>query len=320
MFDSAPSAGQGASFANSGMLHPSQVRPWFVETPPTEQMLKLFDMACHSQQMIDNRLRKLGLADKAKASGCLQLFDSQYLGEAARSFYESLAISADIYRGEWDFQRYALRFPGDGASDSHHYCQALTKELSERGAIFEFGNKVSLSMNATGVIVRGGDTDFKADHIIVATGASSAKLLEPLGLSLPVVPVAGHALNFSKPDTDLPAMPIMHAMTRSALTVFDDHVRLSGTVGEENPLALLDIWEEIAPDLIEKLGTPISSWTGDRPVSRSGFPIIGPSPIKGLWINSGHGHMGWTLCAGAGAYLADQIVGVRAGTDFPYFE
>ena len=115
-------------------------------------------------------------------------------------------------------------------------------------------------------------------------------------------------------------MAIMHAITRSALTVFDGHVRLSGTVDEADPVALLEIWEEIAPELIQRLGDPIQNWSGERPVSASGFPIIGPTPIDGLWVNSGHGHMGWTLCAGSGAYLTDQITGARKGTEFPYFE
>ena len=198
VYDAAPAAGRGASFANSGMIHPSQVRPWFADMPSNQRLRNLFEMASHSREMIDARLKSFGLFNAGQSNGSLQLFDSQCLGETALSLYKGLGIPVELYRGEWGFQRYALRFPDDQTADSYAYCQALADNLAVRGAKLRLGKRVELSKDGEKPIVICGKDRTEADHIIIAAGAASMKLLAPVNLALPVAPVVGHALNFFK--------------------------------------------------------------------------------------------------------------------------
>ena len=127
----------------------------------------------------------------------------------------------------------------------------------------------------------------------------------------------GHALSFERPKTmALPDIPIMHWDSRSALTVFENEVRLSGTIGENEPEALMEIWMEIAPDILNALAEPVVKWSADRPASKLGRPIIDQTSISNLWVNSGHGHMGWSLCAASGELMADMILKGHAAAEF----
>jgi D-amino-acid dehydrogenase len=158
-----------------------------------------------------------------------------------------------------------------------------------------------------GADIIGDETDM-ADHVVLCAGPGTPDIAAKFDVLVSLSTITGHALNFIRPDAGLPNIPIMHYPSRSALTVFHDHVRLSGTADETDPMVLLDIWRRIAPDLVRGLGAPISQWTGERPVSASGYPEMRPTERPGVWLNTGHGHMGWTMCAGAGERLAEMIL------------
>ena len=100
----------------------------------------------------------------------------------------------------------------------------------------------------------------------------------------------------------------MDAQSHSALTIFKDHLRLSGTIDEEDAKPLLRRWAVLAPAIFGALQPATHLWTGQRPMSEAGRPYISSTSIKGLWVNSGHGHMGWTLSAGSGQLMADMIL------------
>ncbi len=320
VIDAAPGPGQGASFCNSGMIHPSQVRPWLDRGLFAESVPSTLEMAIQSRRILKNRMGEMNLMDAARPDGCLQLFDSQFMGEQALENYSDLGIKTDRYHGAWDFLRFALYFPEDSSGNAQAYCQALHADLMRRGVAFQFDQSVTLRSDKSGVIINIGDSEFSASVTILAAGAKTNKLLQPLEIATPVASVPGYALNFDRPDMMLPDIPIMHAETRSALTVFDDHVRLSGTVGEAGPKALLEIWEEIAPEIVSQLGKPIFSWRGERPMSSLGRPIIDETPVKGLWVNTGHGHMGWTLCAGSGEHMAALMAGEHDTNPFHWVD
>ena len=320
VIDAASGPGQGASFCNSGMIHPSQVRPWldrdiFIESVPTT-----LEMAIQSRRMLKNRMRELNLKDAKRPDGCLQLFDSQFVGEQARENYAELGINVERYHGAWDFLRYALYFPDDSSGNAQDYCLALYSDLLSKGVAFQFDSPVTLHTVNNRVLINIGARVLSPAVTILATGAETNHLLQPIGIEAPVTAMPGYALNFDRPNRKLPSIPIMHAETRSALTVFDDHVRLSGTVGETDPKTLLEIWEEIAPEIISHLGKPTYSWRGERPMSSIGRPIIGETPVKGLWVNTGHGHMGWTLSAGSGEHMAALIDGELENNPFHWVD
>jgi len=109
--------------------------------------------------------------------------------------------------------------------------------------------------------------------------------------------------------------PVMEAGNCSAISIFGDVLRLSGTIGEASAEPLIQTWTKIAPRLVDALGEPLSApWTGDRPVSLTGKPFIGRTALPGLWVNTAHGHMGWTLCAASGELLADMMVEGKTDT------
>ena len=321
LIESRTGPGQGASFCNSGMIHASQAMPWMIESGSSQEAViagkHVYSLACLSTDLLEARMQFLRVPI-GDSPGCIQIFETGSAGRKAEQTYKALGVPferRDDFR--WAFGKHGLYFPGDGAGNAHIYCSVLARNLSERGANLIYGaDPVELSLSGGRAALTGGNESDKPDHIIVAAGAGSAALMLPLGLCLPVRGLRGHALNFNRPNIDLPNVPIMHYPSRSALTVFDDHVRLSGTVNEDNPRVLLDIWRKIAPEIILKLGDPISEWSGERPVSGLGKPIIGQTPLQNLWVNCGHGHMGWTLCAGSGEIMADMILD---GMAYPRF-
>ena len=287
--------GQGASFRNSGMIHPSQARPWF-DGEFEDETRAVVDLAQTSKLLLGARLQSLGLKCAERSSGCIQLFDNLSFGQQAKKQYLSLGIACEIVKDKaHTYGRYALHFPGDTSGNAYDYCRALETDIKQRRVDFIYRQKDIPQVG------------HQADHVVIAAGTGSPAIASEYGVDLPVVPMRGHALNFKRPDMVLPDMPIMHHASRSALTVFDDHVRLSGTMGEGDPGALLEIWAKIAPELMSALGLPVSSWSEDRPVSSLGRPII--TQLKpGLWVNTGHAHMGWTLSAGSGALMAKMIL------------
>jgi len=142
----------------------------------------------------------------------------------------------------------------------------------------------------------------------VAAGPQSPDVMAQLGLSLPMTTLRGFSVNFKRPDMPLPFAPLMDAKTHSAMTVFEDHLRLSGTVNEDSARPLLQRWCELAPNIMRVLEPATEIWSGLRPLSKAGRPYIGSASVKGLWVNTGHGHMGWTLCAGSADLLARMIL------------
>ena len=316
VYDAASGPGAGASYCNSGMIHPSQARPWLVSDAALERMSDVHRLAKRSAALLKTRMTELGMSDSHRPDGCLQLFDSPVSREQAEHDFEKLGVQADRYRGRWDLTGHTLNFPEDSSGNPYTYCHALFDDLLSRGVTFRFDQEVRLTTDDGRIAVVAKEHTHRPDHVVLAAGAQSKMLVQPIGFDIPVTPVRGYALNFTKPDTALPEVPVMHAESRSALTVFDNHVRLSGTVGEKRPDALLKIWSQIAPEIVKEFGAPTLEWHGDRPTSDLGRPIIGPSPIEGLWINTGHGHMGWTLCAGSAEHLAGLIEGEIGNNPF----
>ncbi len=327
LLETKPGPGQGAGQYNSGMVHPSQVLPWDIDgvlddRPADDKAAmrlkvgqELLPLAQQSADRIEQTMQRLGLKVMPQRCGTVQLFDDHDHWQAARTAYAHLGVRCEDASGNFiSAERYGLFFKDDFLGDPWIYAQALAADIRARGAQIIYNCPLPLNpVRQNGfwqVAIKA--QAFRAEHCIVAAGTGTSDILERLGVERPLMGVTGHALNFSKPDMVLPIMPIMHAPTRSALSVFDDHIRLSGTTGIDDPQAgaqaLYTIWQAIAPDILERAGEPLLSWSAQRPVSRTGQPFMGPVEPDGLWVCAGHGHMGWTLCAGAAAYLTQQIV------------
>jgi len=309
VIDKKSGPGQGTSFSNSGMIHPSQAWPSHQNGAEVSDIKDLVELGMRSRDLIKSRFQELRLADADRAPGCLKLFESESLRDQALSLYDKLGVRHEALAGaNWTSGRCGIFFPDDFSGNAYTYARALERDLRRRGVQFCYGvDQIDLSSQPIGVSL--GREDFlPGDHIVIAAGMGTEALAAQIGLKVPMRPVIGHALNFAKPDISLPLWPIMDDGSHSALSVFDDHVRLSGTVDAASPDILIDIWNDIMPDIIQALGTPTSKWSAPRPICELAYPMIGATDISGIWLNTGHGHMGWTLCAGSAERLMGHIL------------
>ena len=316
--DARPGPCEGTSFSNSGMIHPSQAMSWDPETLQSPSLARAWTDAARvtarlgerSKELLLEKIKSLGLP--SRTPGCVQLHADIDAVRVAQAGYNEIGIRANILIDPVDtFGMTACQFPDDNSGDARTFGCALAADLQARGVSFTYdAADLDIRQNQGQFFVRTSQGVFRSEDLIVAAGAQSAGCLARLGVRLQLNAVAGAAADFTLPKErdDLPAIPVMDAASRSAMTVFSDRVRISGGWGLYDPAPLLERWRDIAPGLMLRLGLPRSTWSGLRPISPVGRPYISGTSIPKLWVNTGHGHMGWTLCAGSGELLADMII------------
>ncbi len=212
-----------------------------------------------------------------------------------------------------------LRLPGDETGDAHLFTQGLAALAAAAGVEFRHGVAIE-RLETAGDAVTGVVTDqgrFTANAIVVAMGSHSARLLRPLGIALPVYPVKGYSITL--PVTDATAAPVSTVMDETykvAITRLGERIRVGGTA----ELAGFDLRLR-APrratlafsvqDLFPRGGdlTRATFWSGLRPMTPDGTPVVGPTRYRNLWLNTGHGTLGWTMACGSGRLLADLLSG-----------
>ena len=216
-----------------------------------------------------------------------------------------------------------IHFPADETGDCHIFCRNLAEILENRNVRFRYGvNVVKIIQRGAlfEVELSGGET-LKADTVVVAAGACSPRLVRTLGIRVPVYPVKGYSLTIpmegwgNRPrhlvgDMTLHAVanPLGGAVLRVAGTA--EFTGFDKTIPAERVANLVRLVEAIFPEFAEIMDRDsLNPWAGLRPMSSDGVPILGKTPIKGLYLNTGHGHLGWTMAAASGRVLADTITG-----------
>ncbi|MDF0605824.1 D-amino acid dehydrogenase [Neisseriaceae bacterium TC5R-5] len=212
-----------------------------------------------------------------------------------------------------------LRLPNDETGDCNLFTSRLAQMAQQQGVQFRFNVQVQAleydGRQITGVRV--GDEILHADHYVVALGSYSPFLLRQLNIAIPVYPVKGYSLTV--PISNAAAAPVSTIMDETykvAITRFDQRMRvggmaeLSGYNLRLNPKRR-ETLEMVVNDLYPQAGelSAASFWTGLRPMTPDGTPIIGGSRFANLSLNTGHGTLGWTMSAGSGKLLADLITG-----------
>ncbi len=213
-----------------------------------------------------------------------------------------------------------LRLPDDETGDCQMFTERLERVATALGVRFVYDTAIK-AINIAGGCVAQVTTDkgvFSADKYVMALGSFSPLLLRPLGINIPVYPVKGYSITV--PIIDEAASPqstVMDETYKVAITRLGDRIRVGGTaeVGSYN-VNLLP--ERRAPldrslsDLFPKGGDMSRStfWSGLRPMTPDGPPIIGPACFNNLFLNTGHGTLGWTMACGAARVVSDQIAGV----------
>ena len=210
-----------------------------------------------------------------------------------------------------------LRLPGDETGDAFKFTQALAAMAAERGVVFRQGVTIT-GLPTEGDRIAAVDTDagrFTADRYVMALGSYSPLMLRTIGIDVPVYPVKGYSLTL--PITDEAGAPVSTVMDETykvAITRLGDRIRVGGTAelaGYSKTLrgprrATL---AHSVGDLFPRGGDIAAAqfWTGLRPMTPDGTPIIGPTKFANLFLNTGHGTLGWTMACGSGRLLADLV-------------
>nr|WP_298798823.1 D-amino acid dehydrogenase [uncultured Acetobacter sp.] len=214
-----------------------------------------------------------------------------------------------------------LSLPGDQSGDAHIFTQRLAKMAAAQGVTFLYDTTIK-GMDAAAdevMSIRTSKGHLRADAYVVSMGSYSPLLLKPLGVHLPVYPVKGYSLTLPLTDeSHAPLSTVNDETYKVAITRLGNRIRVGGTA----ELAGYNL--RLSPDRRETLELSFSElfgggdlsaatyWTGLRPCTPDGTPVIGPAPrFSNLWLNTGHGTLGWTMACGSGRILADMIHGKK---------
>ncbi|TXH40019.1 MAG: D-amino acid dehydrogenase [Burkholderiaceae bacterium] len=228
--------------------------------------------------------------------------------------------------------------PSDESGDCLVFTQKLAELCKARGAEFLFEHDIQDLVVEGGKVLgakirslHGGDSRvIKGDAAVVALGSYSRPLLAKHGVSLNIYPAKGYSatLNLKRPEL-ASTVSLLDDTRKLAISRLGNQVRIAGTaelsgfdtsldgsVAKARCAALLRRYEELFPGAAD-LSEP-NFWTGLRPSTPTNIPYIGSSRIKGLWLNTGHGTLGWTHGAGSGLAMAQLISGQRPELEFGF--
>ena len=298
-------------------------------------------LAMHSLAALKTLQRETGIEFAHAAPGTLRLFRDPRALEVAE------VTSARILEGQLSLRTLgatetvalepalapiadrlagAIYYEGDETGDAHRFCVGLADVLRQRGVEFRFGTSV------TALEGRGGELDaiacgrerLRADRYVLATGSLSAPLVRSIGLSLLVRPVKGYSLSVEHwTAKHRMRIPVVDDHLHAAITPIGSALRVAGTAEFTGYDLSLDsrrvenlrrLLREILPEA-QFDATAVRPWCGLRPTSADGVPVIGASPFSNLWLNCGHGHLGWTMAAGSAQLLVDIMHAKRPAID-----
>lgn len=218
-----------------------------------------------------------------------------------------------------------LRLPNDETGDCFKFTVALADLLAGMGVRFQFRRPITGLLEAGGRIVaaRTAEGDVTADAFVAALGSYTPALVRPLGLRLPVYPVKGYSITASIAQAEhAPVSTLLDESYKVAITRLGDRIRVGGMAeisGFNNTLhprrraTLEHSLQSLFPDA-GAVGEA-TFWSGLRPMTPDGTPVVGATPIPNLYINAGHGTLGWTMACGSGQVIADLVSGAPSAIE-----
>ena len=220
----------------------------------------------------------------------------------------------------------AIHYPFDELGNAYRFTAGLAEHARRAGVEFRWRTPVTGFEVGGGSVtaVLSGSERLTADRYVIAAGSYSPLLLKTMGLRLPVRPAKGYSLTFEPARLDPPLrFPVCDDDFHAVVVPLDGLIRVAGTaefagydlsLPESRIRNLLTLVRKVLPaaPLERARARP---WCGLRPMSVDGVPIIGPTPLGNLWLNTGHGHLGWTMAAGSGQLLSDLLTGGSPGVD-----
>jgi D-amino-acid dehydrogenase len=284
---------------------------------------------------------RLGIADETNSAGVLTIYttEKEFAGaEAKRARFAEAGIAAEVVdraglaRIEPALEQAAPRYVGGlfaadtETSDCHLFTTGLAAEAARAGVAFRYGTRVAAvtveTGRATGVALADGGT-IAADAVVLAAGSWSPVLARGLGLRVPVYPGKGYSVTVPIAGRNgAPRMAVVDEHAKLYIARFADRLRVAGTLElagwDKTPsparqAATLAKMRALFPDGGDY--AQAAHWTGLRPMTPDGRPLLGPTSIPGLWLDTGHGPLGWTMACGSGRLLAEMLTGRTAAID-----
>lgn len=215
-----------------------------------------------------------------------------------------------------------LRLPGDETGDCFKFTNTLADMAQAAGVTFQFGTRID-RLEKDGATIAAVHTSvgrITADAFVLALGSYSPQMARPFGMRLPVYPVKGYSITAPiVNEIKAPVSTIMDESYKIAITRLGNRIRVGGmaeisgfnnTLHERRKSTLQHSVEDLFGGAADQ--SKATFWSGLRPMTPDGTPILGASTIPNLWLNTGHGTLGWTMAAGSGRVLADLISGRQA--------
>jgi D-amino-acid dehydrogenase len=300
------------------------------------RMLRLAD---YSRLSIAALREETGISYDERMQGTLQLFRTEAQLDASAKDVKALAADGIPYevldpegciRVEPALKHVrekivgGLLTPKDETGDCFKFANALAEKAKALGVTFNYGSIIrGLDVEGgrvTGVVTAHGR--LQADAVVVALGSFSPLLVRPHGIRLPVYPVKGYSLTIPITDASrAPESTVMDETYKIAITRLGDRIRVGGMaeisgytndLGEPRRLTLQHSVTDLFP------GGDVSKasfWSGLRPMTPDGTPVIGPTKVAGLFLNTGHGTLGWTMSSGSARVIADLVSGRKPEID-----
>lgn len=294
-----------------------------------ERMVRLSE---YSRDCLDELRIETGLQYEGRQRGLTQLFRTQaQLDGAAKDIkvLEQMGVPYELLdrntltnaepglAGSVHKLAGGLRVPNDQTGDCLLFTTRIAEMARELGVEFRFNQNIE-RLDYAGDRLNGVWVDGKlltADNYVLALGSYSPQMLAPLGIKAPIYPLKGYSITvpITNPDA-APVSTMLDETYKVAITRFDNRIRVGGMaeirgfdlkIDSRKGDTLKMIVNDLFPNAADT--TEINLWTGLRPATPDGTPIIGPTRYRNLFLNTGHGTLGWTMACGSGRLLADLL-------------
>ncbi|KVP56482.1 amino acid dehydrogenase [Burkholderia ubonensis] len=294
---------------------------------------RMVRLAEYSRECLQSLRAETGIQYEGRMGGTLQVFRTQQQFDGAAKDIAvlrdenvpfELLTPADLFKAEPALAAVShkltggLRLPNDETGDCHKFTTRLAAMAEDIGVEFRYNTPIdALSVRDNRIVgVHCGHEFVQADAYVVALGSHSTKLLGNL-FKIPVYPLKGYSITVPIENGDAaPVSTVLDETYKIAITRFDDRIRVGGMaeiVGYDKTLkpARRETLEMCVNDLFPHGGdtSKATFWTGLRPMTPDGTPIVGRTPLPNLFLNTGHGTLGWTMSCGAGQLLANLMSG-----------
>lgn len=383
VLDRREGAGMDTSFANGGMLTPSQSEPWnqpgifwkalawvgradspFLVRPRAllgmagwgwnflrnssprnflNNMRKNARLATYSLGILRELRRRHDLHYHESTRGTIKVFTDGKTFDAMiehAGLYADLNIAHRLLDGPaviglepslsaWNPPIIGgIHYPDDESGDAHVFCQLVAQQALQAGVNFHYQVEVTgferVHRRITAVRTALGSRT--ADVYVLAAGSYSTLLAKSVDINLPVRPVKGYSLTIDLDDLDrAPRIPVVDESMHIAYVPLGARLRVAGTaeingydptIRRERIASMYRHVARVYPELAAKHGLDsIKQWAGLRPYSSDGVPVMGQTPYDNLYLNTGHGHLGWSMAAGSGKFVADIVSGMTPALD-----